>query len=148
MALVVSGFINLNQNLKPRTKSSRIGSVKTFLDTIALFRWDNTPHKTLLMTSDVKKKYKLLPKAGVSKSFVYNNEEIRHLIELHRKSTIKKSQSQDAKDVIIESQKRKIKELEKEILSLKKDETWKSKHDKLIAENKELKLQLEKAYKY
>lgn len=92
--------------------------------------------------------YSVYQKAGVSKSFVYNNKEIRNLIETHRKTTIKMSQSQDAKDVIIESQNRKIKELEKEILSLIKDETWKDKHDKLLAENKQLKLQLEKAYKY
>lgn len=92
--------------------------------------------------------YSVYQKAGVSKSFVYNNEEIRQLIESHRKTTVKKRQSQDAKDVIVDSQKRKIKELEKEIRSLKKDESWKDKHDKLLAENKQLKLQLEKAYRY
>lgn len=92
--------------------------------------------------------YSVYQKAGVSKSFVYNNEQIRGLIESHRKTTIKMRQSQDAKDVIIESLKRKIKDLENENNGLKKDESWKDKHDKLSVENKQLKLQLEKAYKY
>lgn len=92
--------------------------------------------------------YSVYQKAGVSKSFVYNNEEIRDVIEHHRKNPTKKVQSKDAKDVIIESQKRKIKELEKEVKALQKDESWKEKYEKLLKENKELKQQLETAYKY
>ena len=92
--------------------------------------------------------YSVYQKAGVSKSFVYNNEEIREVIEHHRKNPTKKTQSKDAKDVIIESQKRKIKELEKEIKALQKDESWKEKYEKLLEENKKLKQQLETAYKY
>ncbi|GAA0504322.1 hypothetical protein GCM10008986_34820 [Salinibacillus aidingensis] len=92
--------------------------------------------------------YSVYQKAGVSKSFVYNNEEIREVIEQHRKSSIKKTQTKDAKDVIIESQKRKIKELEKEIKQYQKDELWKDKFEKLDEENKQLKIQLQQAYKY
>ena len=92
--------------------------------------------------------YSVYQKAGVSKSFVYNNKVIREVIEQHRKNPTKRSQSKDAKDVIIESQKRRIKELEKEINVLEKDEMWKEKYEKLNEENKQLKTQLEKAYKY
>lgn len=92
--------------------------------------------------------YSVYQKAGVSKSFVYNNKEIREVIEKHRKSPSKKTQTKDAKDVIIESQKRKIKELEKEIKQLQKDELWKVKYEKLYEENKKLEKQLEKSYKY
>ncbi|MBL7247480.1 DUF6262 family protein [Heyndrickxia sporothermodurans] len=92
--------------------------------------------------------YSVYQKAGVSKSFVYNNKEIREVIEQHRKLPIKKAQTKDAKDVIIESQKRKIRELEKEIKQLQKDELWKSKYERLYEENKRLEKQLEKAYKY
>lgn len=92
--------------------------------------------------------YSVYQKAGVSKSFVYNNKEIREIIEQHRKLPSKKTQSKDAKDVIIESQKRKIKELEKEIKKYQKDELWKEKYEKLYEENQQLKKQLEKAYKY
>ncbi len=92
--------------------------------------------------------YSVFQKAGVSKSFVYNNQEIREIIEHHRKSPIKKTQTKDAKDIIIESQKRKIKELEKELSKYRKDELWKEKYEKLKDEHEELKIQLQKAYDY
>ncbi|WP_050632256.1 DUF6262 family protein [Bacillus andreraoultii] len=92
--------------------------------------------------------YTVTKRAGVSKSFLYKYDEIRELIEKYRQSPTKKKQSKDAKDVIIESQKRKIKELEKEIKQYQKDELWKEKFEKLNEENKDLKKQLEKSYKY
>lgn len=92
--------------------------------------------------------YSVYQKAGVSKSFIYKNEDLRKLIESYRQSSIKKVQSKDAKDIIIDSQKSKINELEKLIKLQQKDELWKDKFDKLYEENKQLKLQLEKAYKY
>lgn len=92
--------------------------------------------------------YSVYQKAGVSKSFVYNNEELRELIESYRNSPIKKVQSKDAKDIIIDSQRSKINELEKLIKLHRKDDLWKEKFEKLYEENKQLKLQLEKAYKY
>ena len=58
--------------------------------------------------------YSVYQKAGVSKSFIYKNEDLRKLIESYRQSPIKKVQGKDAKDIIIESQKRKISELEKQ----------------------------------
>ena len=92
--------------------------------------------------------YSVYQKAGVSKSFIYKNEDLRKLIESYRQSPIKKVQSKDAKDIIIDSQKRKINELEKQFKLQQKDESWKEKYEKLYEENKQLKLQLEKAYKY
>jgi len=92
--------------------------------------------------------YSVYQKAGVSKSFVYNNTEIRELIEKFRNVPVKVKQSKDAKDVIIESQKRKIRELEKELKNYQKDELWERKYDDLYAENKLLKKQLEKSYQY
>lgn len=92
--------------------------------------------------------YSVYQKAGVSKSFIYKNEDLRKLIESYRQSPIKKVQSKDAKDIIIDSQKRKISELEKQFKLQQKDESWKEKYEKLYEENKQLKLQLEKAYRY
>lgn len=92
--------------------------------------------------------YSVYQKAGVSKSFIYKNEDLRKLIESYRQSPIKRVQSKDAKDIIIDSQKSKINELEKLIKVHQKDELWKEKFEKLNEENKQLKLQLEKAYKY
>ena len=92
--------------------------------------------------------YSVYQKAGVSKSFIYKNEDLRKLIESYRQSPIKKVQGKDAKDIIIESQKRKISELEKQFKLQQKDESWKEKYEKLYEENKQLKLQLEKAYRY
>lgn len=92
--------------------------------------------------------YSVYQKAGVSKSFIYKNDDLRKLIESYRQSPIKKVQSKDAKDIIIDSQKRKISELEKQFKLQQKDESWKEKYEKLYEENKQLKLQLEKAYRY
>lgn len=92
--------------------------------------------------------YSVYQKAGVSKSFVYGNKEIRNVIEFYRENPIKMARSKDAKDVIIDAQKKKIKELEKKIKEFEKEESWKQKYEKLYEENKELKRQLEKAYKY
>jgi len=90
--------------------------------------------------------YSVYKKAGVSKSFVYTNEKIRNLIEDLRDKNIKVKQSKDSKDVIIESQNNKIKELKSQVRKLKKDELWQEKYKKLKKENQELKKQLEKLY--
>lgn len=89
--------------------------------------------------------YSVYQKAGVSKSFVYNNPTIRELIEKYRSNPIKNKQTQDTKDVIIETQRKRIKELEKQ---LKNSVDYKTKYEKLLKENKELKKQLETAYDY
>jgi len=90
--------------------------------------------------------YSVCSKALVSKSFVYNNKEIRILIEKYRGKHVKPVQTVSAKDVIIELLKSQIHDLEKKIHEIKKDELWKEKYEKLLEENKELKKQLEKLY--
>lgn len=90
--------------------------------------------------------------AGVSKGFVYQNQNIRSLIEHYMEHPVHSKKTQDSKDVIIDMQKQKIKELEKENKSLKKqlenDNAFEIKYKKLLEENKQLKKQLETAYNY
>lgn len=69
--------------------------------------------------------YSVYKKSGVSKSFVYNNQEIKTIIEIYRKDFLKKKQGKEAKDVIIETQKKKISNLEKQIREYEKAETTK-----------------------
>ena len=90
--------------------------------------------------------YSVYKSANVSKSFVYNNKKIRSLIEKLREKNIKVKQNNNSKDIIIEAQNKKIKELKKEIKEIKKDETWEEKYYKAKKENKELKEQLKKLY--
>lgn len=90
--------------------------------------------------------YSVSKKSGVSRNFLYKDEDISLLIDKHKTSkSTKKIQSQDAKDVIIEAQKQKIKELEK---YQKENENYKEKYDKLLKENKSLKEQLKNSYDY
>ena len=90
--------------------------------------------------------YSVSKKSGVSRNFLYKDEDISLLIDKHKttKST-KKIQSQDAKDIIINAQKQKIKELEK---YQKENENYKEKYDQLLKENKSLKEQLKNSYDY
>ena len=73
------GYINLDENLKPRTKSSRIGSVKTFFETCMLYKWNGAPEKTLILTDDVKKKYKPLPRFYEDNVLLQINSNLEHL---------------------------------------------------------------------
>lgn len=86
--------------------------------------------------------------AGVSRNYLYKNEELRTLIESLRIDEIKKVQSKDAKDIIIDSQKKKIKELEKKLKLLDEFYKLEEKLNQVTAENEELKKQLKSAYKY
>ena len=90
--------------------------------------------------------YSVSKKSGVSRNFLYKDEDVSLLIDKHKTSTsTKKVQSQDAKDIIINAQKQKIKELEK---YLKENENYKQKYDELFKENKTLKEQLKNSYDY
>ena len=90
--------------------------------------------------------YSVAKKTGVSRSFLYKDEEIKTFIDKYKTSkSTKKIQSQDAKDVIINAQKQKIKELEK---YQKENENYKQKYDQLLKENKLLKEQLKNSYEY
>lgn len=121
---------------------------------LAKLKSESTKSKVLEVLDDMVKNnenitfYSVYNKAGVSKSFVYNNSEVREAIEHYRTNPVKQMQSKDAKDVIIDSQKIKIKELEKEIKELENDKQWKMKYEELQKENISLKKQLEKSYDY
>lgn len=73
------GYISLNSNLKPRTKSSRIGGLKTFFETCLLYGWDESPVQTLLLSDDVKKKHKVLPRFYEDDVLRQINENLEHL---------------------------------------------------------------------
>ena len=91
--------------------------------------------------------YSVHRKAGVSKSFVYNNAEIRALIERSRQSPIRKTvQNMDTKDVMIQVLKKELQQMKTDISRCDKDETWREKYNKVLRENAELKKQLEKLY--
>lgn len=86
--------------------------------------------------------------ADVSRNYLYKNEELRYLIESLRTEKVKKVQSKDAKDIIIEAQKKKIKELEKKLKLLDEYYKLEEKLNQVTIENNELKKQLMSAYKY
>lgn len=115
---------------------------------------ENTKQKVITTIDEMVKNgdritfYSVYQKAGVSKSFVYSNNEIREVISKYRNKPIKRNQSKDAKDVIIDSLKLRIRELENENRLLIKDESWKDKYEALLVEVDSLRKQLEKAYKY
>lgn len=141
---------NILKNNKRMLKMSNTKEIRK----LAKLKSENTKNKVLEVLDDMVKNnenitfYSVYNKAGVSKSFVYNNEEVREAIEHYRTNPVKKTQSKDAKDVIIDSQKFKIKELEMKIKELENDKLWKVKYEELQKENMLLKRQLEKSYDY
>ena len=86
--------------------------------------------------------------AGVSRNYLYKSDEFRLIIESLRKTSIKKVQSKDAKDLIIETQKRKIDELNKQLKKYSSYDELEKKYNDALSEIEELKKQLKKAYKY
>lgn len=57
--------------------------------------------------------------AGVSRNYLYKSKEIRPLIESLRGEPVMMCKPKDARDIVIEEQKKRINELEKEIKNLK-----------------------------
>lgn len=115
-------------------------------------RTQDTHYKVLKTLNEMLKNnenityYSVAKKTGVSRSFLYKDEEIKTFIDKYKTSkSTKKIQSQYAKDVIINAQKQKIKELEK---YQKENENYKQKYDQLLKENKLLKEQLKNSYEY
>lgn len=89
--------------------------------------------------------YSVSKKAGVSRSFLYNNKVLFNKIDSIRND---EARSEHTIQTIVEAQKLKITKLEKEIAELKKNENFRKKYEELSAQNKELKKQLEVAYSY
>ena len=87
--------------------------------------------------------YSVMKETKASKSYLYNNKEIRELIEEYRGTNVK-PRSVKGNKVIIEAQQKKIKELEKAIEKLEANnaDSYKQKYEKLLQENRALKQQL------
>ncbi|MDU6266805.1 MAG: DUF6262 family protein [Anaerocolumna aminovalerica] len=115
---------------------------KFVLDTINRMALE---HKKITFTTVYKE-------AGVSKPYVYKNDNIRNAIAHYMENPVHSVKTQDSKDVIIYMQKEKIKELEHKINKLQReietDSKYRQKYEKALKENKELKRQLERAYQY
>lgn len=103
--------------------------------------------------------YELRKESGVSKSFLYEDVEIRSLVETYRARSHRKRCAEpilDTKDAIIDEQRRQIalqnaqmEELERELSGLRRDEKWRDKCTRLEQELEVMKRQLEYGtYKY
>ena len=79
-------------------------------------------------------------KAGVTRQFIYDHEDILSIINSYRKKSNNKKHN-DAKDVIINNQKHEIERLKKQLKAVEINENYKDKYEKLLVEYKELKEQ-------
>lgn len=90
--------------------------------------------------------YSVYKKAGVSKSFVYNNEEIRNRIELCRNGELSKDEVKDNKDLLINELTKEVDILKTKLKEYKKDELWKVKYENKKKEAELLKERLERLF--
>lgn len=90
--------------------------------------------------------YSVYKKAGVSKSFVYNNEEIRRRIEACRSGDITKDEVKDNKDILIDQLSNENEILRKKLKEYNKDELWKVKYENKKREAEMLKERLERLF--
>lgn len=90
--------------------------------------------------------YSVYKKAGVSKSFVYNNEEIRNRIELCRSGELSKDAVKDNKDLLIDELTKEVDILKTKLKEYKKDELWKVKYENKKKEAELLKERLERLF--
>lgn len=86
--------------------------------------------------------------ANVSRNYLYKNKELRQIIDSLRKSSMKTTQPKDTKDLIIESQKHRINELQKQLIKYSLYDELVEKYKKLLAENDELNKRLKKQHKH
>lgn len=94
--------------------------------------------------------YSVQKRTGASKSYLYTNEEISKLIQEAREEEIVSPRSKESQETIIKALNMKIKKLEAEVKSLKTEnnDSYKTKYEKLLEENKQLKEQLKNSYEY
>ena len=90
--------------------------------------------------------YSVYNKSGVSKSFVYNNEEIRTKIELCRSGDLKAEDVKDSKDLLIDELNKEIQKLREKLAEYKKDELWKYKYENKKIEAEMYKERLERLF--
>ena len=88
--------------------------------------------------------YSVAKRSGAAKSYLYNNKIISEKIRNCRKIR-KENRTEESKDVIIKAQRKRIASLEKELAEAP---AIREKCEKLMEENRKLKLQLETAYKF
>lgn len=93
--------------------------------------------------------YSVQKATGCAKSFLHNNQTIARTIRDTEKETSKIPDETSA-TVLLKAAQAKIKALEKELNGYRAEnsETYKAMYEKLLKENRELKKQLECAYKY
>ena len=72
-------------------------------------------------------------KAGVTRQFIYDHEDILSIINSYRKKSNNKKHN-DAKDVIINNQKHEIERLKKQLKAVEINENYKDKYEKLLVE--------------
>ena len=95
--------------------------------------------------------YSVTKETGASKSYLYTNQEIYDtIVQARDGQKPKEPRSSQSKDAIIKMQKAKIAELERQISKFETEngETFKAKYKRVLAENEELKRQLQAAYNY
>ncbi|HCW53768.1 MAG TPA: hypothetical protein DG753_08540 [Clostridium sp.] len=90
--------------------------------------------------------YSVYNKAGVSKSFVYNNQEIRNRIEACRSGIVTKDEVKDNKDLLIDQLNHENETLRNKLKEYKKDELWKIKYENKKKEAEILKERLERLF--
>ncbi|OCB00134.1 DUF6262 family protein [Clostridium beijerinckii] len=90
--------------------------------------------------------YSVYNKAGVSKSFVYNNEEIRNRIEFCRSGALDIGEIKDNKDILIDELNKEVEILRAKLKEYNKDELWKVKYENKKKEADMLKERLERLF--
>ncbi|MDF2882898.1 MAG: hypothetical protein K0R54_3455 [Clostridiaceae bacterium] len=90
--------------------------------------------------------YSVYNKAGVSKSFVYNNEEIRNRIEFCRSGALDIGEVKDNKDILIDELNKEVEMLREKLREYNKDELWKVKYENKKKEADMLKERLERLF--
>ena len=94
--------------------------------------------------------YSVQKRTGASKSFLYKNEAISKAIKENRVSSPGAARSEESKDTIIAALRLTVKQLQAKVRTLEaeREEGYKAKYEKVLAENKELKEQLKSSYEY
>lgn len=90
--------------------------------------------------------YSVYNKAGVSKSFVYNNEEIRNRIESCRSGALDVGEVKDNKDILIDELNKEVEILRTKLKEYNKDELWKFKYENKKKEADMLRERLERLF--
>ena len=86
--------------------------------------------------------------SGVSRKFLHNDEIVSVVMKKYTEPNAKVIRTQDSKDAAIFSLKREISQLKKKITEQQKDESYRQKYEELLDENRKLREQLRRSYKF